>query len=177
MESLPPTLTQSLITLIPKPKKDLLLIDNWRPISLLNPFKTFIVSKFKLSIDVNCTFCDSHPETVLHLFWHCVHTRKLWQDICQFIVNFIHNDFELFFKDVLFGIFTFEKQYGNIFFLCNLIILLAKYFIHKCKVMKVTTNFSYFQEDIKIYIKCLSTSYNQNAIKTLNVCSLFGVFV
>ncbi len=84
---------------------------------------------------------------------------------------------ELFFKDVLFGIFTFEKQYGNIFFLCNLIILLAKYFIHKCKVMKVTPNFSYFQEDIKIYIKSLSTSYNKKAIKTLNVCSLFGVFV
>ncbi len=35
-ESLPPTLTQGLITLIPKPKKDPLLIDNWRPISLLN---------------------------------------------------------------------------------------------------------------------------------------------
>uniref|UniRef100_A0A3P9LWP5 Reverse transcriptase domain-containing protein n=1 Tax=Oryzias latipes TaxID=8090 RepID=A0A3P9LWP5_ORYLA len=33
---LPPTLTQGLITLIPKPKKDLLLIDNWRPICLLN---------------------------------------------------------------------------------------------------------------------------------------------
>ncbi len=78
---------------------------------------TFIVSKFNLSKNVNCTFCDSQPETVLHLFWHCVHTRKLWQDICQFIVNFIHNDFELFFKDVLFGIFTFEKQYGNIFYI------------------------------------------------------------
>ncbi len=128
---------------------------------------TFIVSKFNISINVNCTFCDSQPETALHLFWHCVHTRKLWQDICQFIVNFIHNDFELFFKDVLFGIFTFEKQYGNIYFLCNLIILLAKYFIHKCKVMKVTPNFSYFQEDIKMYIKSLSTSYNKKAIKTL----------
>ncbi len=34
--SLPSTLTQSLITLISKPKKHLLLIDNWRPIILLN---------------------------------------------------------------------------------------------------------------------------------------------
>ncbi len=117
------------------------------------------------------------PETVLHIFWHCVHTRKLWQDICQFIVKFIHNDFELFFKDVLFGIFTSEKQYGNIYFLCNLIILLAKYFIHKCKVMKVTPNFSFFQEDIKMYFKSLSTSCNKKAIKTLNVCSLFGICI
>ncbi len=95
------------------------------------------------------------------------------QDICQFIVKFIHNDFELFFKDVLFGIFTSEKQYGNIYFLCNLIILLTKYFIHKCKVMKITPNVSFFQGDIKLYIKSLSTSCNKKAIKTLNVCNLY----
>lgn len=35
-ESLPPSLMQGLITLIPKPKKDPLLLENWRPISLLN---------------------------------------------------------------------------------------------------------------------------------------------
>lgn len=34
--TLPPTLTQGLITLIPKPQKERLLIGNWRPISLLN---------------------------------------------------------------------------------------------------------------------------------------------
>ncbi|KAJ0029318.1 hypothetical protein NQD34_004315 [Periophthalmus magnuspinnatus] len=34
--TLPPTLNQGVITLIPKPKKDILNIDNWRPICLLN---------------------------------------------------------------------------------------------------------------------------------------------
>lgn len=34
--SLPPSLTQGVITLIPKPKKYPLLIENWRPICLLN---------------------------------------------------------------------------------------------------------------------------------------------
>jgi len=33
---LPPTLKQGVITLIPKPNKDKLHIENWRPISLLN---------------------------------------------------------------------------------------------------------------------------------------------
>ncbi len=120
------------------------------------PVKTFIVSKFKLSIDVNCTFCDSHPETVLHLFWHCVHTRKLWQDICQFIVNFIHNDFELFFKDVSFGIFTFEKQYGNIFFLfCYQQFFIFLFFhkqhniISKIKQNKTADTYSTSQGSIK----------------------------
>lgn len=34
--TLPASMTQGLICLLPKPKKDLLMIDNWRPISLLN---------------------------------------------------------------------------------------------------------------------------------------------
>ncbi len=33
---LPPTLCQGFITLISKPNKDPLLIDNWRPVTLLN---------------------------------------------------------------------------------------------------------------------------------------------
>lgn len=34
--TLPPSLCQGLITLIPKPNRDPLLLENWRPISLLN---------------------------------------------------------------------------------------------------------------------------------------------
>lgn len=35
-DKLPPSLRQGLIKLKPKPKKDKLSIENWRPISLLN---------------------------------------------------------------------------------------------------------------------------------------------
>lgn len=35
-EQLPSSLCQGLITLIPKPQKDILILDNWRPITLLN---------------------------------------------------------------------------------------------------------------------------------------------
>ncbi len=35
LEKFPPTLTQGLITLIPKPKKDTSFLDNWQPICLL----------------------------------------------------------------------------------------------------------------------------------------------
>uniref|UniRef100_A0A8C6MA25 Reverse transcriptase domain-containing protein n=1 Tax=Nothobranchius furzeri TaxID=105023 RepID=A0A8C6MA25_NOTFU len=36
LQSLPASMTQGIISLIPKPKKDLLSLDNWRPITLLN---------------------------------------------------------------------------------------------------------------------------------------------
>ncbi len=84
-------------------------------------------------------------------FWHCDHTRKLWQDIYQFIVDYVYEDFELYFRDILFGSFSFEKRF-NVCFLCNLIILLAKYFIHKCRNHEMLSHFFHFQEDVKIYI-------------------------
>lgn len=80
------------------------------------PVKTFIVSKFKLNIDTNCTFCNSQPETLIHLFWQCNFIKKLWLDICQFIADHIYNEFELCFKDVLFGFVSFEKQYENTYY-------------------------------------------------------------
>lgn len=54
--------------------------------SINHPVRSFFV-KFNYELDLNCTFCDSHTETVIHLFWKCPHTRKLWQDICRFILD------------------------------------------------------------------------------------------
>lgn len=45
-DALPPSLTQGLVTLIPKPRKDVLFIDSWRPICLLNNDYKIIASIF-----------------------------------------------------------------------------------------------------------------------------------
>uniref|UniRef100_A0A8C6NVQ2 Reverse transcriptase domain-containing protein n=1 Tax=Nothobranchius furzeri TaxID=105023 RepID=A0A8C6NVQ2_NOTFU len=54
-QQLPITMNQGLTTLIPKPNKDLLLIDNWRPISLPdNDYKVFaliIANRLKMVLD------------------------------------------------------------------------------------------------------------------------------
>ncbi len=54
-EELPPTLKQGLIKLIPKPNKDKLNIENWRPISLLNNdakiFASVFAKRLKLGLD------------------------------------------------------------------------------------------------------------------------------
>ena len=54
-EELPPTLKQGLIKLIPKPNKDKLSIENWRPISLLNNDATIFASIFarRLKLGLN----------------------------------------------------------------------------------------------------------------------------
>lgn len=39
------------------------------------------LKKLKKDINIDCTFCVEHPETVSHLFWHCLHVKQLWKDI------------------------------------------------------------------------------------------------
>uniref|UniRef100_A0A669EC77 Reverse transcriptase domain-containing protein n=1 Tax=Oreochromis niloticus TaxID=8128 RepID=A0A669EC77_ORENI len=54
-QQLPTTMNQGLTTLIPKPNKDLLMIDNWRPISLLNNdyklFALIIANRLKMVLE------------------------------------------------------------------------------------------------------------------------------
>ena len=96
------------------------------------PSKLFL-QRFKLDIDVNCSFCNMYPEDVTHLFWNCSHSNHLWKDICTFITRFIDPKFSLCIEHVLFGFFNYTSSQANQYFIINLIILLAKWHIHKCK--------------------------------------------
>jgi len=42
------------------------------------PVKHFL-SKFKKDYDVSCSL---HLETEPHIFWHCSHVKKLWNEVC-----------------------------------------------------------------------------------------------
>lgn len=60
-EYLPPTLTQGITTLIPKPNKDKLFIDNWRPICLLNnDYKIFaLILARRLKLVLNSVIAET----------------------------------------------------------------------------------------------------------------------
>lgn len=140
------------------------------------PVKSFFI-KFKYDdLDLKCAFCDSHTETVIHLFWKCEYTRKLWQDVCRFILDHICCDFELLLQNVLFGFVKNDAPADKEYFLINLILILAKFYIHKCKFAKVKPLFYVFMKELKLYFKSISSANNKKAIKTINLCSHFNIF-
>ncbi|CDQ98504.1 unnamed protein product, partial [Oncorhynchus mykiss] len=106
------------------------------------------MNKFKENINSNCSFCNDHLETVLHLFWHCIHVRKLWQDISRFIIEHIYEDVTLLWRDVMLGVFTYDRNKLKHFYVINFIILLAKFHIHKCKFTNKKTHFLTLQKYI-----------------------------
>ena len=129
--------------------------------------------KFKRDINTYCSFCEDHPETVLHLFWHCPHTRTFWQNLSRFIIDHIYKDFALLWKDVIFCFYKQSKE--NIFFIINLLILLAKFHIHKCKFSTKKPSCVLFLHEVEHYFNLISASNNKKAVKTVNIWSSFSL--
>uniref|UniRef100_A0A8C5H190 Reverse transcriptase zinc-binding domain-containing protein n=1 Tax=Gouania willdenowi TaxID=441366 RepID=A0A8C5H190_GOUWI len=120
------------------------------------------MTKFKRDIDVNCCFCGTHPESVQHLFWSCSHSRIFWKDFSQFIIVHLYKDFSLKWEDIVLCFFrNYSKE--NAFVLINLMIILAKYYIHKCKYTSQKPTFIHFHCDIINYINLIKKSKNKKA--------------
>jgi hypothetical protein len=78
-----------------------------------------------------CAFCQNDEETIVHLFWQCRFVDTFWRELeqcltdkCAHLVNF-HFDLKL----ILFGVHN-TIYTDNVI---DLLIILAKYFVYKCK--------------------------------------------
>ena len=97
--------------------------------------------KIKRKDSPNCTFCDKHEETVVHLFCDCEKVMPIWEFLLQILqqkydANYI---FTHFYK--LFGVPS-DK-------FVTYLILLVKYYIYTCKYKNELPNVSVFKSFIK----------------------------
>uniref|UniRef100_A0A3Q3AHM4 Reverse transcriptase domain-containing protein n=1 Tax=Kryptolebias marmoratus TaxID=37003 RepID=A0A3Q3AHM4_KRYMA len=140
------------------------------------PAKQYML-KFKKDIYVYCSLCDSEPETVIHLFWHCRNTVTFWKEVTQYVQLKIDFNFCLSWSTVLFGVHDVKSKNQKQMYIINLIILLGKYHIHKSKFSNTTPSFLVFKKELEQYIINISDSNNKKAIKTIDLCTLFNVCV
>lgn len=85
-------------------------------------------------------------EDLSHLFWYCEYTKnrdqeytknqKHWVFCFVLILFFLIPDISLKYENVTLGYTHYESKQSDVFYLFKLILLLAKYFIHKCKFCK-----------------------------------------
>lgn len=92
--------------------------------------------------DDKCSFCNSEPETLLHLFWNCVYSKLFWKDFEFYFLSkqFVH----LSLHDVLIGIITSECP------LLNYFLLIAKLYIWDCRRSQTLPSLAGFKIKIKI---------------------------
>ena len=94
-----------------------------------------------------CNFCQQEEQSITHLFYDCDIVRQFWmqfhaqlRDKCQHVENF-HFDKEL----IIFGTKTNIKNDQVI----DLMVLLAKFYIYKCKLQNVNPDFRVFLVHLK----------------------------
>ncbi len=134
------------------------------------------LKRFKSDIDTSCSFCDDPNETDMHIFWDCLHTQTFWIEFSNIINRNVLQGFSLLFKDVLFGFFNIQNDKINEYFIINLLLLLAKFHIHRSKFTHQKPLFIVFKKEVQQYIQTISSSKNLKALKTVNLLHLFNLF-
>ena len=115
-----------------------------------------IVSKFKPDVRNSCDYCNSRPETIVHLFWQCDIVKLFIDEISVWMSQ--HGGYEAFtfnLKTFIFGLKE-EGIYGR----RNLLSLYKKHFIWKQKFGRKTL-------DLECFLKWLAFEWkmNNNAFK------------
>ncbi|XP_070180397.1 uncharacterized protein [Littorina saxatilis] len=79
-----------------------------------------------------CTFCGYHEETIVHLFWECMIVKTFWIKLNTVLhKECLHCEHLTFSKGlIIFG----NDDNVNTDNVLDLIILLGKYYIYKCKL-------------------------------------------
>ena len=96
-----------------------------------------------------CAFCNAEQESLEHLLNSCKTSSFFWKELLSWIAveaNIVLNASLL---DIFFGKFDLEKD----FLLVNHILLLAKYFIYKCKLSQVISSLLVFKAKLKATYK------------------------
>lgn len=120
--------------------------------------------------NTSCTFCDSDTETSIHLFWSCPFSTIFWKYFVRYIHSKITTAFTFHFRDMLFG---FPNQTSDKYYIINLLILMAKFYIHKSKVRNKKPLFVIFKSEIKCYKESIQCSTYPKALKTCKLIEKF----
>ena len=94
-----------------------------------------------------CTFCKTGKETISHLLWDCTYTETFWKHVLEWITKNTPNVHSLSITEqlVISGIkddITMDK-------VPDLIMLMAKYYIFRCRCLKTIPNCTCFSKEVR----------------------------
>ena len=122
------------------------------------------LKKINLVQSDKCCFCEQETETIIHLFLHCYMTQGFWNDVKQFLFqkglgsDFVFTDLHLT------GLSNVPTHTA-----IDLVLLLARYHIHSCKLGGVWPCFSVFNSKLNTIIQIEKQvalrSYRSSAFK------------
>ena len=92
------------------------------------------------------TFCKTEKETIRHLLWDCTYSETFWKRVLDWITNNTSHlcAFNITEQLVIFGVEDNVATDRGL----DLIMLMAKHYIFRCRCLKVTPNFVCFSREV-----------------------------
>ena len=107
-----------------------------------------LLMKYKIRDDNICSFCKREPEKLEHLFWYCEVVQDFWNKI-EFLINMKSDYIFIMHKHAAFFGITFDVA---LYMPINYILILTKYYIHKCRIQNKQPNIKIWQNEVKDYL-------------------------
>ena len=105
--------------------------------------------------DDECSFCHNSVETLEHLFYECIHTRNLWNEIIESLLKkLLINSITL--NDIFLGLL--DTKYSET---ANTIITIAKKYIWKSRSNNKTPIFQHFETFLQNYIELEKRAFDR----------------
>lgn len=137
---------------------------HFKHINSIYPCKEYLHSKFNIE-DNECAFCTSNIETEEHLFFACIFTKIFWDSFCIWADYNGLGISSLTYSNVKFGLMLENKKKQ---FTINNLIVMAKFFIHKCKFGDAKPAFIVFLKDLVILKDSLKLCNSKKAMWLYN---------
>ena len=124
-----------------------------------------LISRF-VDIDKMCVFCKRKEETIIHLFYECEQSLSFWKNFEEFFEVQCKNVIKLEAKDIL---LYYSNKNVKIQQLVNLMILVAKFHIHKAKFSKSCPSLVSFKVEFNLYCESIQLISNKKCDSTVSL--------
>lgn len=125
------------------------------------PSKDFLTKRFGFD-DNCCSFCEENIESTDHLFFECIFSKCFWDDVHYWLFPKIPNLPDFSNKDIIFGTLLKDRHFEDIL---NVIIIMGKFFIHKCRFLKTKPSFFTFHKELSFFFSSVSFMEKTKAVK------------
>ena len=98
-----------------------------------------------------CNFCENERDTIMHYMWDCCHIQTFWKEFKTYFIEKCMNSARITITPclILFGNddhITTDEGF-------DIILLQTKFYIHKCRMNKITPNLRTWKLEIKEFFK------------------------
>ena len=115
----------------------------------------------KLVDNPTCIFCGEEEDSVQHLMWRCPVSQNFWTELTSLLSEVCQNCRSLTLSElyIIFGVNSHDNNTDKVL---DLIILLGKFHLYKCKLQNSLPNIMHFKNIIKIryYIEKYNSRIN-----------------